>query len=180
MPFCPECGTKHDGAKFCPNCGFPQPGAAAEGETTSSASARAGAPSPSEQAGIEAPEETLWEGESKNVKNVASGGRVVQARYRVTSRALYWSRGVLTTNSEQIPLWAVRDIDVKQNLLQKRRGVGDVRVWCQHDDYTGRAWVRLESVEKPHEVRDLLNQHSQQQRLWYDERARTKLYSHRP
>jgi len=177
MPFCPECGAKHDGAKFCPNCGLPQPGTG-DAESTSVAPAGGAATPPPAQTS-EAPEETLWEGESKNVKNVASGGRVVQARYRLTNRALYWSRGVLTTNSEQIPLWAVRDIDVKQNLLQKRRGVGDVRVWCQHDDYTGRAWVRLESVEAPHEVRDLLNQQSQQQRLWYDERARTKLYSHR-
>src|SRR5689334_7022703 len=118
MPFCPECGTKHEDAKFCPNCGLPQPGTLAAAGESASVASREG--SSSALPSFEAPEETLWEGESKNVTNDASGGRVVQARYRITNRTLYWSKGVLTTNSEQVPLWAGRDIDVKQDLLQKR------------------------------------------------------------
>jgi uncharacterized Zn finger protein (UPF0148 family) len=172
VPFCPECGTEHEGAKFCPNCGVPQSGA-----VDTRPAATVSPPKASDE--HEGSEETLWEGESKNAANLASGGRIVQAKYRLTNRALYFSKGVLTTNSEQVPLWAVRDIDVKQNLLQKRRGVGDVNVPVQHSDYTGRAFVSLESIEDPAMIRDLLNTHSQRERLWYDERSRTRVYTQR-
>lgn len=170
MPFCPECGTQHEGAKFCPNCGVPQ---------TAVSTAKPAAAAPGAEDDQLQSEETLWEGEAKNVANLASRGKVVQARYRLTNRALYFTRGVLTTNSEQVPLWAIRDIDIKQSLIQKRRGVGDVNVRVQHSDYTGRPFVLLESIENPTEVRDLLNAHAQRERLWYDERARTRVYTQR-
>jgi hypothetical protein len=77
-------------------------------------------------------------------------------------------------------LWAVRDVDVKQSVTQKARGVGDVVVRVQHSDYTGRSQVALESVEKPREVRDLLNGHAQTARLEYQRRSQTHVYEGSP
>ncbi len=165
MAYCPNCGTQHEGARFCPNCGTPQAG----GEAT--------APPPSSPAtGVLGTSETIWEAESKDLKHRASGGRVTAARYRLTGEALYFDEGVLSTTSEQIPLWAIRDIDVKQSLLQKRLRVGDVTVRVQHSDWTGRGSVLMKSIEEPTKIRDLINREAQRERLAYDERKRTHLY----
>jgi Bacterial PH domain len=153
MPFCPNCGAEHAGAKFCPECGTPQPSAGQQAPAQ---------PDPERATPPAAPpdevlEETLLEGESKDFKSRATGGRVVPARYRVTTRHVYWQEGVVSTKSEQVPLWAVRDIDVRQSFMQKRKGLGDVWVRVEHSDYTGRPGVLLKWIDDPFGVRDLIN-----------------------
>lgn len=121
-------------------------------------------------------QQTLWEGETKNLTSMATSGRVVSKRYRITNEAIYFEQGVLSSTAEQVPLWAVRDIDVRQSIFQKQRGVGNVAVRVQHSDYTGRDSVLLESVENPIGLRDLLNAHVQRARLDHDRRQRTHYY----
>lgn len=104
--------------------------------------------------------ELLWEGEAKDLTSAATGGKVVKKRYRITTEYIYEDAGILGSKEEQIPLWAVRDIDVKQNIIQKARNVGDVKVRVEPNDYTGKKEMTLESIETPKEVRNLLNEHS--------------------
>jgi len=73
-------------------------------------------------------ETTVWEGSSRNMTSAASGGRLSSCRYRLTNKALYFDEGLLSTNSQQVPLWAVRDVDVRQGMVQKARGVGTLLV----------------------------------------------------
>lgn len=163
MPFCPNCGYQHEGAKFCPECGHPQNAGGASQQPPLSA--------PPEE-----PEQVVWEGESKNLTNLMSGGRWVTSRYQLSNKALYFDEGLVSTTSQQVPLWAVRDIDVHQRWLQKARGTGDVVVHVQHSDYTGRARVALVDIEEPLKVRNLLNEHAQRERLAYDQRQHTRYY----
>lgn len=128
----------------------------------------------------EADTDTVWEGERKSLTAAATGGRMVTARYRMTREYVYFEAGLLGSKSEQVPLWAVRDVDVKQSLTQKTRGVGDVVVRVQHDDYTGRSEVSLESIQDPRSVRDLINSHAQTARLEYQRRQQTHIYEGRP
>lgn len=102
----------------------------------------------------------LWEGETKDLTSAATGGKVVKKRYKITTEYIYEDAGILGSREEQIPLWAVRDIDVKQSIVQKARNVGDVVVRVEANDYTGKPMIILESVETPKEIRDLLNFHS--------------------
>jgi len=105
---------------------------------------------------------------------------MVRARYRITSEMIYFDAGLVSNKSEQIPLWAVRDVDVSQSMTQKARKIGDVVVHCQHSDYTGRDTVTLESVDDPKSVRDLLNGHASRARLDYQQRGQTVHYSGAP
>ena len=104
--------------------------------------------------------ELLWEGETKDLTSAATGGKVVKKRYRITTEYIYEDAGILGSREEQIPLWAVRDIDVKQSIIQKARNVGDVKVRVEPNEYTGKKEITLESIETPKEVRNLLNDHS--------------------
>lgn len=121
-------------------------------------------------------EQTIWQGERKTMTSSATGGKVVSARYRITNQKIYFDAGLVSSKSEQVPLWAVRDIDVKQSMTQKARHVGDVIVKVQHSEYTGRPEVKLESIEKPQEVRDLLNQWSEWARHEHLKRQSTVHY----
>jgi len=116
----------------------------------------------------------IWEGESKDLTSAASGGKLVKNSYKVTTELIYVDSGLLKSSSEQIPLWAVRDVDVKQGMIQKARGVFTVTIRCQHDDFTGRPSIIMEDVEAGRELRDLLNQHSEQARREYQKRAQTQ------
>lgn len=102
----------------------------------------------------------LWEGEGKDLTSMATGGRVVKSRYRITREFIFIDEGIIGSKEEQIPLWAVRDCDVKQSILQKTRNVGDVTVRVEANDYTGKPAIKLENIETPKEVRNLLNEHS--------------------
>lgn len=104
--------------------------------------------------------ELLWEGEGKDLTSLATGGRVVKKRYRITREFIFVDEGIIGSKEEQIPLWAVRDCDVKQSMLQKTRNVGDVHVRVETNDYTGKKSVTIENIETPKAVRDLLNEHS--------------------
>jgi hypothetical protein len=159
MPFCANCGTQIDGAKFCPNCGVPQ------GESTATPTPTV--PVASSSAPIQDVETTIWETESKSLAGMATGGKITTAKYRLTNRALYFERGTLRTDAQQIPLWAIRDIDLTQSLTQKARGVGTLIV------HTDREAVRLENIEHPRWGRDSINEHSLAARHAYEQRQRT-------
>lgn len=72
-------------------------------------------------------EQTLWEGTSQTFSGAATGGRGA-SKYRLTDQAIYVESGLFSTSSEQIPLVAVADVDLKQSMTQKARNLGDVLV----------------------------------------------------
>jgi hypothetical protein len=67
---------------------------------------------------------TLWFGESKSVATSAMG--VSKARYRVTRDRVWIESGLLGTKTESVPLWSVKDIDVRQAVWQRDKDIGDV------------------------------------------------------
>ena len=161
---CSNCGSRQtEGARFCSSCGTPLD------RRVPSRALRSPAPD------TEAPEMTLWEGESHDTANVASGGGMVRAKYRLTNRMLYFQRSNLSTSTEQVPVWAIRNVTIRQTMTQKKRGVGTIRVWVEHPDFAGRVHVSLVDVEQPVVVWELINQHVQYERLAYERRKQTRL-----
>jgi len=119
--------------------------------------------------------DTLWFGVSQNPATKATG--VSKAVYRITKDKIWIDTGVLGTRSEHIPMWAIRDIDVRQNVLQRGKDIGDVALWLEDPAYSvdqGNAFglsgqvdphttgahtsgeVLLDNIEGPYAVRDLL------------------------
>ena len=117
--------------------------------------------------------EIIWEGERTTLASLASGGKLVRERYRLTAEHLHFDAGILSVKEEQVPTWAIRDVDLEQSLKQRAIGIGDITVNCQHDEYTGRDKVTLEGVKDPKAVRDLLMQVGKKARLEHQQRAQT-------
>lgn len=99
--------------------------------------------------------DTLWIGEKKSAGTAAIG--VSTTRYRITKTAVFVEAGLMSSMSEQVPLWAVRDIDVRQNVMQRGKDIGDVLVHLEHPEFHGKAELLLDNIEDPYGVRDLLN-----------------------
>jgi hypothetical protein len=113
---------------------------------------------------------TLWFGESKNAATSAAG--VSKARYRITRDRVWIESGLLGTRTESVPLWAIRDMDIRQAVWQRGNDVGDVVLNLEDPAYgaqqdmfnlTGApeqghtsGQVVLDNIEHPHQVYDLL------------------------
>ena len=111
---------------------------------------------------------TVWFGASQNI------GGVSKATYRITRDRVWIESGLLGTKSESVPLWSVKDVDVRQNLVQRGKDVGDVVLVLEDASYgvdtgntlsfsgmsepgaTTTGQVLLDNIEGPYQVRDLL------------------------
>jgi hypothetical protein len=117
--------------------------------------------------------DTVWFGTSKNAATNATG--VSKALYRITKDRIWIDTGLLGVRSEQVPLWAVKDIDVRQSVLQRGKDIGDVVLHLE-DPMLGvdpgnmmqmggyqasepgmtSGTVILDNIEEPYKVRDLV------------------------
>ena len=115
---------------------------------------------------------TLWFGESKGAATTAVG--TAKARYRITKDRVWIESGLLGTKTESVPLWAVKDIDVRQAVWQRGKDIGDVVLTLEDPAYgtqqagmfsmTGEGefghtsgQVVLDDIEGPYQVVELLS-----------------------
>lgn len=63
------------------------------------------------------PAGTIWSALGKTVGNITTG------RYRLDAVYLYYSKGTLRTDAQQVPAHLVVDVDVRQSLTQRARDV---------------------------------------------------------
>ena len=114
---------------------------------------------------------TLWFGQSVDAASRATG--MSKATYRITKDRVWIDSGLLGTKSESVPLWAVRDIDIRQNVLQRGKDIGDVVLRLEDPAYSvdqsntfdlrGHAEagmtsgeVVLDNIQGPYQVHELL------------------------
>jgi hypothetical protein len=76
---------------------------------------------------------TLWFGESKNAATSAVG--VSKARYRITKDRVWIESGLLGSRTESVPLWAIKDMDVRIAVWQQGKDVGDVVLNLEDPSY---------------------------------------------
>jgi hypothetical protein len=113
---------------------------------------------------------TLWFGESKNAATSAAG--VSKARYRITKDRVWIESGLLGTRTESVPLWAIKDMDVRIAVWQQGKDVGDVVLNLEDPSYganqdmfnmsgniegTTTGQVVLDNIEGPYAVLDILS-----------------------
>ena len=115
-------------------------------------------------------EGTLWSANGKPVTGIGAG------RYRLTSRYLYFETGTLRTDSQQVPISAVLDVDVKQTMTQKARGVFTVLVHIQRS----RGVEVVSMVDIPHgrEAQRMINDTAHGARLAIQQNANTQTFRH--
>jgi hypothetical protein len=113
---------------------------------------------------------TVWFGESQNAATSAAG--VSKARYRITRDRVWIESGLLGTRTESVPLWSIRDMDIRQAVWQRSKDIGDVVLNLDDPAYgasqdmfnltgapehgTTSGQVVLDNIENPHAVYDIL------------------------
>jgi uncharacterized membrane protein YdbT with pleckstrin-like domain len=116
----------------------------------------------------------IWSGVSKSLTNVATGGKISTLKYRITDDLIYVESGVLSSKGEQYPMWAVRDIDFMQSLIQKTRKVSTLRIRFENNDYTGKAEILLEDIEAGRDLVTLISDAAKKARLEHQKLAQTQ------
>jgi Bacterial PH domain len=159
--FCSQCGGGlADDAKFCAGCGAPV------GPRVPLAQGASAPPQVSPSAQAVTPEERdLWEGSPDPVLSPV-GARTV--KYRITTQRLIVDHGLVGKSQEQIPLFRVKDVQVKKSLVARTRGVGTIIVTST--DPTTPA-LKLEHIDDVAHVADMLG------KLVLDARRNTNVFA---
>ncbi|WP_334483305.1 SHOCT domain-containing protein [Micromonospora sp. CPCC 205711] len=114
----------------------------------------------------------LWAATGQPLIGIGAG------RYKLTSTMLHFERGVLSTNAQQVPIGDVLDVDLRQSITQKARGVGNVMVKVQRSN--GIELVVLEDIPDPRKAVSIINETAHAARLALQERMNTRHYSGLP
>lgn len=110
------------------------------------------------------PEGTLWHAVGKPMTGIGAG------RYRLDERFLYFEEGALRTNSQQLLVADITDVDIKQSMTQKARGVYTVIV------HVGGQVVKLEDIEDGHLAQRRINDAAYASRIARDRHQSTVRY----
>lgn len=97
----------------------------------------------------------IWTGQKNDLAAVASSGKLIGGSYEINDRFVVITDGLLSSKTRQIPLYCVLNVEVRQTIVQKARGVGDI-VLTLDDELAGQTAI-LESVNDPKSVIPLIN-----------------------
>lgn len=115
-----------------------------------------------------------WSSSTRNRTALTGLGK---DRYKVTDRHFQVQKGTLTSNTQQIPLIQLFDIDAKQSMSQKVCGVGSVIVHVV-SERGGRETLTVDDLPDWRDLGDLLNERSRALRLEAQRAANTQRYEH--
>lgn len=115
--------------------------------------------------------DTVWSAVGKPLTGLGSG------RYALTPEYLYFEQGTLRTDAQQIRVHEIFDVDARQSMTQKARGLGTITLHAQRSDGSREA-VFLEDIpnfregvaainEASHTARESLRQRQNTQHVNY-------------
>jgi hypothetical protein len=113
--------------------------------------------------------EVLWEGASSQLTGIGGG------RYRLTRHHLYFESGILRTDSQQIPVEYIADVDVSQTMMQKGRGVSNVHVHLHRPNGVAEV-VLMENLTDGKGVQGVINEAVRARKLESMREATTHTY----
>lgn len=111
----------------------------------------------------------LWAAKGQPLTGFGAG------RYKLTHTMLFFEKGTLSTRAQQIPIAQVMDVDMRQSVTQKARGVGNVLVHVQRGQ--GVELVVLEDIPDPRAAVTVINNTARAARLAEQQRQNTHHYS---
>lgn len=122
-----------------------------------------------ETATLNSSPDVLWSAKGQPLSGLGAG------RYRLTSTTLFFEHGTFTTNAQQVPTNQLFDIDLRQSMVQKSRGVGDIVVHIHRQ--TGVEQVVLTDVPSPRQAVDTINRVAHQARINAHNLANTRHFT---
>jgi hypothetical protein len=171
MIYCPDCGARNEpNVRFCSNCGRPladvdDARAAADPAQIGDQKdregrliGRDGLPVGEDLDGVPGGERIIWQGRPSKLW---SPRLALTNRYKLTNLRLIMEFGFIGRRTEEIDLFRVNDVGVKQHPLERITRIGDVFV-ASADTSTPTKW--LQNVKEPDRVKDLLRESSRQER----------------
>jgi hypothetical protein len=169
--FCPDCGAKNDvEARFCDNCGrrLDDVREAQEavapvmaGDQKDSAGrliADDGLPLGEDIDGLPGGERVIWQGRPSKLW---SPRLALTNRYKLTNQRLIMTFGFVGRRTEEIDLFRVNDVGIKQHPFERITGIGDVYLASADTSSPTRY---LHNVLQPERVKDLIREASRQER----------------
>lgn len=118
--------------------------------------------------GAEFPPDTVWSAVGIPITGIGAG------RYWMDSRHLYFERGVLSTDAQQVPLHQVMDVDVRQTMTQKARGVFRVIVHVNRGHMMEH--VFMDDIREGREAQRVINEAAHHERLRLQQAQNTMRY----
>ena len=106
----------------------------------------------------------LWEGAARSSRGAGAPGAKGGARYRITRDAVYFERDGEPAAHDMLPLWIVLGADVGRSLLQRMRGVGDVKLRLDPEVRFIQTVATIADIADPETVRDLIIEQADQVR----------------
>ncbi len=173
MITCPDCGTSNDDtARFCDNCGRRLDEMKAEVAPTQPVDtpdpnadlgsggpvADDGLPVGEDLDGVPGGERLIWNGRPSKLWSPRMS---ITNRYKLTNQRLMFEFGFIGRTTEEIDLYRVTDVGVKQHPLERITGMGDIYV-ASGD--TSSPIKYLHNVDDPEHVKDLIREASRQER----------------
>jgi hypothetical protein len=169
--FCPDCGARNDPtARFCQSCGrsledVREVAAATnpvtvgdEKDQSGRLLADDGLPIGEDLDGVPGGERVLWEGRPSILW---SPRMALTQRYKLTNQRLIMTFGFIGRRTEEIDLFRVNDVGVKQHPLERITRIGDVYISSADQSSPIRY---LHNVKTPDRVKDLLRESSRHER----------------
>ena len=112
--------------------------------------------------------DAIWQAVGKPITGIGAG------KYKLTAHYLFFEKGTLRTDSQQVPVSALLDVDVRQSMTQKARGVGTVVVHIQRP--TRVELVALEDIPNFREGQRAINETAHTARLAIQRNQNTMRY----
>ena len=116
----------------------------------------------------ELPAGTIWSAVGKPLKGYGAG------RYRMDDRYLYFEKGTLRTDSQQVLLSDVVDVDVAQSMAQKARSVFNISVHIERPG--GRETVVMADIPDGRAAQRIINESAHNARLELQRTRNTMRY----
>jgi len=171
MIYCPDCGSANDpDARFCDNCGrrlddvkaakdaatppLPSDQKDSEGRLLSDD----GLPLGDDLDGVPGGERVVWSGRPSPLW---SPRLALTNRYKITNQRLMIEYGFIGRRTEEIDLFRVNDVGVKQNPLERMVGIGDIYI-ASADSSSPRKY--LHNIKDTIRVKDILREVARQER----------------
>jgi hypothetical protein len=171
MIYCPDCGSPNDDdARFCDNCGrrmddVKESQAATSGpqrgdqkDESGRILADDGLPLGEDLDGIPGGERMIWKGRPSKLW---SPRMALTNRYRLTNQRLIIEFGFIGRRTEEIDLYRVNDVGVKQNPFERVVGIGDIFI-ASGDTSTPVKY--LHNVKDSVRIKDMLREVARQER----------------
>lgn len=114
------------------------------------------------------PGDPLWEAVGRPLRGFGAG------KYKLTEKFLLFERGTLRTDSQQVPIAQVVDVDVRQSMTQKARGVGTMIVHIKRAQRVEK--VVLEDIPNFREGQRIINETAHEAKVAEERRSNTRVF----